>query len=40
MTGDLQRGFEGYRKAFMATKAITAQLMEKVYDRLSTGDML
>jgi len=40
MTGDLQRGFEGYHKAFMATKAITAQLMEKVYDRLSTVDML
>jgi len=40
MTGDLQRGFEGYHKAFMATKAITAQLMERVYDRLSTVDML
>jgi hypothetical protein len=40
MTGDLQRGFEGYRKAFMATKAIETQLMERVYDRLSTEDML
>jgi hypothetical protein len=40
MTGDLQRGFEGYRKAFMATKAIKAQLIERVYDRLSTEDML
>jgi hypothetical protein len=40
MTGDLQRGFEGYHKAFMATKAIKAQLMERVYDRVSTKDML
>jgi hypothetical protein len=40
MTGDLQRGFEGYRKAFMATKAIKVQLMERVYDRLSALNML
>jgi hypothetical protein len=40
MTGDLQRGSEEYCKDFMATKAIEALLMERVYGRLSGQDVL